>query len=106
MSKLKTLVYNKATNRSNTSTMGNTPKDDKQKLENISTVKMSFNLQYSTVAIEVFYLLSKKSYKLDIPKSNVQLLTSIMLSELSEPKSILDIDVDANVDLNTSENWE
>ncbi len=98
MNKLKRLLYYKATNRSKAKTAeestGNTPKIDKQKENNIAEIDVAFNLQYNTVSLKVFYLNSKKSYKLDIPTKDLQHILDKLSNAIEEPESIFDIRIE------------
>ena len=93
MQKLEDLLYEKATNRSKAKTTGepvaNTPRMDKVKTE-LSEVDIAINLQYNTVALKAFYLMSKKSYKLDINPKDAQLVIDILMKRIQTPESIFE----------------
>ena len=98
MEKLKLLLYHKATNRSKAKaaqeSTGNTPKVDTQDKNNIAEIDVAFNLQYNTISLKVFYLNSKKSYKLDIPVKDLQHVLDKLSKVIEEPESIFDIKVE------------
>jgi hypothetical protein len=98
MEKLKTLLYHKATNRSRPKStdepVGNTPKKDKVDKDNIAEIDICFNLQYNTVALKVFYLNNKRSYKIDIPVKDIQHIVDKLKDTIEEPESIFDINIE------------
>ena len=98
MDKLKAYLHKNATNRSKArdvgQSTGETPRDDKLKVANISEIDVAYNLQYNTVALKVFYIGSKKSYKLDISVKDLPLIIDKLNGIIKDPKSIFEVEDD------------